>query len=213
VHLLVDCSRSMIIGRAERCLRDVANEVAAIFALLAAHEGDRVGLTLFADRIAREIPPAGGIQHALRIVRDLLASRPTGAGTDLAAALARVCRTQRRRGVIVVLSDFLADGIETPLRVASGQHQLLPVVLNEPADRELPPWGLLRARDAETGRLVWIDAFSRRQRRDFKTAAEQKAARLDALLGKLRLLALKLTPQSDVAGELRRYFGAWRRTR
>jgi uncharacterized protein (DUF58 family) len=213
VHLLVDVSGSMVGPRPERSVRDVAIEVAALVALLAAHEGDRIGLTLFSDQIEKEVPPCGGIEHALRIVRDLLAARPRRSGTDLGQALARICRTQRRRGAIVVLSDFLDDRAATPLRVASRQHQMMPIVLSEPADRQLPRWGLLRARDPETGRRVWIDAFSRRQRREYEAAAEQTARRLDALLAQLRVPALKLTPQSDVARELRRYLDAWSRPR
>jgi uncharacterized protein (DUF58 family) len=255
VHLLVDVSGSMVGPRPERSVHDVAVEVSALVALLAAHAGDHIGLTLFSDRIEKEVPPAGGVQHALRILRDLLKSRPaeppvdggasadrgtdtfsTGAGcsvglpgrprsvqqqrkrpqspgTRLGEALARVCRTQRRRGVVVLVSDFLADGIDRPLQVASRQHQLMPIILNEPADRQLPRWGLLRTCDPETGRRVWIDAFSRRQHRDYEAAVERRSAALNSLLGQLHVPGLKLTPQSDVVSELRHYLQAWSRPR
>jgi uncharacterized protein (DUF58 family) len=213
VHLLVDVSGSMLGPRPQRSLHEVAVEVAALIALLAAHAGDRIGLTLFSDRIEKEVSPAGGVQHALRILRDLLESRPAHRGTRLGEALARVCRTQRRRGVIVLLSDFLCDGIDKPIRVASRQHQLMPIILTEPADRQLPPWGLLRTRDSETGRRVWIDAFSRRQRREYEAAAERRGAELDALLAQLHVPQLKLTPQSDVSSELRHYLNTWGRPR
>jgi uncharacterized protein (DUF58 family) len=213
VHLLVDVSGSMVGPRPERSVRDVAVEVAALIALLAAHEGDHIGLTLFSDRIEKEVSPAGGVQQALRILRDLLESRPAHAGTRLGEALARVCRTQRRRGVIVLLSDFLCDGIERPIQVASRRHQLMPIILTEPADRQLPRWGLLRTCDSETDRRVWIDAFSRRQRRDYEAAAERRAAGLDLLLAQLHVPKLRLTPQSDVVRELRHYLDTWSRPR
>jgi uncharacterized protein (DUF58 family) len=213
VHLLVDVSGSMVGPRPERSVRDVAVEVAALVALLAAGAGDHIGLTLFSDRIEKEVPPAAGVQHALRILRDLLESRPAQAGTRLGEALARLCRTQRRRGVIVLVSDFLSDGIERPIQLASCQHQLMPVILSEPADRQLPRGGLLRTHDSETGRRVWIDAFSRRQRRDYESAAQRRAAGLDLLLSRLRVPGLKLTPQSDVVMELRHYLHTWSRPR
>jgi uncharacterized protein (DUF58 family) len=241
VHLLVDVSGSMVGPRPERSVRDVAVEVAALFALLAAHAGDHVGLTLFSDRIEKEVPPAGGVQHALRILRDLLGADTFSAAaadnsvtltnqqsnqssqkrclspyqptTCLAGALARVCHTQRRRGVIVLLSDFLSDGFERPLQVASRRHQLMPIILSEPADRQLPRWGLLSTRDSETGRRIWIDAFSRRQRRDYEAAAQRRAAGLDLLLAQLHVPRLKLTPQSDVVRELRHYLHSWSRPR
>jgi uncharacterized protein (DUF58 family) len=213
VHLLVDVSRSMVGPRPQRSVRDVAVEVAALIALLAAHAGDHIGLTLFSDRIEKEVPPAGGVQHALCILRGLLECRPSHAGTRLGEALARVCRTQRRRGVIVLLSDFLSDGIERPIQVASRQHQLMPIILSEPADRQLPRWGLLCTCDSESGRRIWIDTFSRRQRRDYEAAAERRAAGLDLLLAQLQVPKLKLTPQSDVVRELRHYLYAWSRPR
>lgn len=213
VHLLVDVSGSMIGPRPHRSVHDVAVEVAALVALLAAHAGDHVGLTLFSDRIETEVAPAGGLQHALRILRDLLDNRPARGATRLGEALARVCRTQRRRGVVVLLSDFLCDGIEKPIRVASRQHQFMPIIVTEPADRQLPPWGLFRACDCETGRRVWIDAFSRRQRREYEAAAQRQAAVLDGLLARLRVPSLKLTPESDVVGELRHYLNGWSRPR
>jgi uncharacterized protein (DUF58 family) len=213
VHLLVDVSGSMVGPRPERSVRDVAVEAAALIALLAAHEGDQIGLTLFSDRIEKEVSPAGGVEQALRIVRDLLESRRARAGTRLSEALARVCRTQRRRGVIVLLSDFLSDAIESSIRVASRQHQLMPIILTEPADRQLPRGGLLRTCDSETGRRVWIDAFSRRQRHDYEAAAERRARGLDLLLAQLHIPKLRLTPQSDVARELRHYLDSWSRRR
>jgi uncharacterized protein (DUF58 family) len=251
VHLLVDVSGSMVGPRPERSVHDVAVEVAALVALLAAHAGDHIGLTLFSDRIEKEVPPGAGIQHALRIMRDLVENRPpqgtdtfsatatdhsvtlanqqsnhsppkrclspyqpkTGYGTRLGEALARVCRIQRRRGVIVLVSDFLSDGIERPIQVAGRRHQLIPIILSEPADRQLPRWGLLRSCDAETGQRIWIDAFSRRQRRDYEAAAQQRAAGLELLFGQLSLPRLKLTPQSDVVEELRHYLHSWNRPR
>jgi hypothetical protein len=89
----------------------------------------------------------------------------------------------------------------------------MPIILSEPADWQLPRWGLLRACDSETGRRMWIDAFSRRQRRDYEAAAERRAAGLDLLFGQLHVPTLRLTPQSDVVRELRHYLDAWSRPR
>jgi hypothetical protein len=89
----------------------------------------------------------------------------------------------------------------------------MPIILSEPADRQLPRWGLLYTRDPETGRRVWIDAFSRRQRRDYQAAAERRAAGIDLQLAQLRVPKLKLTPQSDMVRELRQYLHSWSRPR
>src|SRR5499427_8440003 len=85
--LLVDVSGSQAFGSRFLLKRDYATELAAVLAFSAVANHDRVGAVLFSDRIEAYVPPARGRDHALRIVRDLLAREPAGRGTDLAGAL------------------------------------------------------------------------------------------------------------------------------
>lgn len=204
LHLLVDRSGSM--QGTGRSPYDVAVEVAALLALLAVSEGDRVGLSLFSDRVERTLPPASGMSHAMRILRELLASTPRGDRTHFKPALERLCRVERRRCVIVLLSDFLGDELEKPLRTAAAQHQILPMILVDEADRTLPPRGLIRMRDRETSRDMWIDANSQKQRQRYFESATKHIEKNVALARSLRLRPLVLSTHADISVELQRYF-------
>src|SRR5262249_56549294 len=104
--VLVDVSGSQAFGSRFLLKRDYAAELAAVLAFSAVANHDRVGSVAFTDRIEAYVPPARGRDHALRIVRDLLALEPEGRGTDIAAALRFAGRVMKRRGIIAVLSDF-----------------------------------------------------------------------------------------------------------
>ena len=98
--LVVDVSGSQQFGSQYLLKRDYAAELAAVLAFSAVANHDRVGAVLFSDRIEGYVPPARGRDHALRIVRDLLAREPVGRGTDLAGALRFAQRVLRRRGIV-----------------------------------------------------------------------------------------------------------------
>ena len=114
--------------------RDYAAELAAVLAFSAVANHDRVGAVLFSDRIEGYVPPARGRDHALRIVRDLLAREPAGRGTDLAGALRFAQRVLRRRGIVAVISDFQAEGYEQALGVLRRRHDVVALHLRDPRE-------------------------------------------------------------------------------
>ncbi|MGH7644637.1 MAG: DUF58 domain-containing protein, partial [Gemmatimonadales bacterium] len=119
--LVVDQSGSQHFGR-PYTKAGLAVEVAAVLALAAARHHDRVGALLFADRVERVVPPAKGRGHALRVIRDLVAFQPQGRATNLAGALRYAARLLRHRAIVVVLSDFRAEGWEEPLGQLATRH-------------------------------------------------------------------------------------------
>ncbi len=155
------------------------------FAAVANH--DRVGAVLFSDRVEAFVPPGRGRDHALRIVRDLLALEPLGRGTDLAAALRFAGRVLKRRGIVAVISDFQADNFEKPLGVLRRRHDVVALHLHDPRETDLPPAGLVRLRDPETGAHVVVDTSRpevRRRLRDdgrARVAEAFRRTRTDAL--------------------------------
>src|SRR5690606_17874547 len=87
VLLAVDLSGSEQFGTRGRFKAELAAEIAAVLALSAVRNNDRVGLLVFTDRVEHFVPPRKGRRHVLRLIRDVLAFRPRSRGTDLAAAL------------------------------------------------------------------------------------------------------------------------------
>jgi uncharacterized protein (DUF58 family) len=166
VMVLCDLSGSADFGSGERTKAEVAAEIAALVAMSAVANGDRVGLVLFTDRVERFVPPRKGRRHALRIVSEILQARPAGRGTSLSAALEFLRKAMPRRTVAFVLSDFLDRGgaappapfpFERALRIAAKKHDLVPVRLGDRLEAELPAGGVAWLEDPETGAVARLD--------------------------------------------------------
>jgi uncharacterized protein (DUF58 family) len=169
--LLVDVSGSQAFGSRFLLKRDYAAELAAVLAFSAVANHDRVGAVLFSDRVEAHVPPGRGRDHALRIVRDLLALSPAGRGTDLAGALRFAQRVMKRRGIVAVLSDFQAHGYERALGILRRRHDVIALLLSDPRESELPAVGLMAFLDPETGERMVVDTSDPAVRRRLAGAA------------------------------------------
>jgi uncharacterized protein (DUF58 family) len=174
--LLVDLSGSQGFGSQFLLKRDYAAEVAAVLAFSAVANHDRVGAVLFTDRIESYVPPARGRDHALRIVRDLIAFEPAGRGTDLAAALRFAGRVLKRRGIVAVLSDFQASAYERPLGVLRRRHDVIALPLWDPREAEMPAAGLVAFLDPETGERRVLDTSDAAVRAKLRPLALARAS-------------------------------------
>jgi len=155
--LVVDQSGSLHFG-APYTKAGLAVEVAAVLALAAARHSDRVGAVLFADRVEYVIRPAKGRSHALRVIRDLVAFRPRGRGTNLAEGLRYAAKLVRHRGIVVVLSDFRAEGWEEPLAMLQAEHDVVAITVDDAREIDVPDAGWVELEDAETGRRVLLNS-------------------------------------------------------
>jgi uncharacterized protein (DUF58 family) len=158
--LLIDVSGSNRFGSRFLVKRDFAAELAAVLAFSAVANHDRVGAVLFTDRIESFVPPDRGRDHALRIVRDVLAKEPEGRGTDLSMALRFAQRVLKRRGIVAMVSDFQAHGYERPLGILRRRHDVVALHLWDPLEGEVPDVGLVAIQDPETGERRVVDTAS-----------------------------------------------------
>ncbi|HET9707201.1 MAG TPA: DUF58 domain-containing protein [Gemmatimonadales bacterium] len=173
--LIVDQSGSLHFGHPVSKAA-MAVEVAAVLALAAARHGDRVGALMFADKVEYVIRPAKGRHHALRVIRDLLAFAPRGRGTNLAEALRYATKLLRHRAVVVVLSDFRADGWEDPLARLAEHNDIVAVTIDDPREVRLPDAGWVDARDTETGQRLLLDTSHPASRARLVASAERIVA-------------------------------------
>ncbi|MBA2627637.1 MAG: DUF58 domain-containing protein [Gemmatimonadales bacterium] len=184
----------------------LAIEVGAVLALAAAYHNDRVGALLFSDDIERVIPPAKGRRHALRVIRDLVAFEPKGQRTNLGASLSYASRLLRHRAIVAVLSDFLADGWEKPLRRLAARHEIVAIVIEDPRETDLPESGWVEMADAETGQRVLVDTGSRDVRDRLRSLAERRRAERARLLAAVGVDQILLKTDAPYALPLRNAF-------
>lgn len=164
VMLVVDLSRSELFGTQRATKAHVAGEIAALAAFSAIHNNDRVGLIVCTDRVEKLVPPKKGDKHGLRIVRDILNFEPQSHGTDLQVAFRTLAKVSRRRSLAFVISDFFASGFERSMALAAAKHDVIPVMLVDPRDEQLPDVGLASFEDFETGEWVVVDTSDKRVR-------------------------------------------------
>jgi uncharacterized protein (DUF58 family) len=212
----VDRSASQEAGLSPQAKAEVAAEIAGLLVFSALENGDRAGLVLFTDRIERYVPPRRGRKHGLRLITETLAFRPQGRGTNLAGALGHITQAQRRRAVVFVVSDFLAGDYEQALAVAARRHDVVPVVVSDPVEEELPAAGLSGLwplADAETGETALVDLSNREGRKAYARAAAAAREKRERLFRKLSLDAVRVRPGDDYVAPLSALFRARARRR
>lgn len=208
VMLVVDASASGDFGSAERFKRDLAAELAAVLAFAATSNNDRVGLIVFTDRIEMHIPPRRGRRHILRIVRELLAFRPSGHKTNIAHALDTLNRVYDRRSIVFLVSDFQAppESYRQSLYMTSRRHDTVAVDLHDPLERQVAGVGLIALRDAESGHSVWVDTSDRNWRSAFAESLDAHEAGKIAVLRRAGIDRIVLDTRGDYVEPLARFF-------
>jgi uncharacterized protein (DUF58 family) len=155
--LLVDISASSLFGTVHARKKDLIIEVCAVLAFAAVNNNDKVGVIFFSDKIEFYIPPKKGREHVLYIVRELLTMEPKGRGTDMNSAVRFFTSTVKQKSIAFILSDFMTDKYDDPLRVAGNKHDVIGIKVYDKMDMQLPKIGLVQVEDAETGMTEWID--------------------------------------------------------
>ena len=206
VLLLVDQSASERFGTRERLKAELAAEVGALLALSAVQNNDKVGLVLFSDGVELYVPPAKGRRHVLRVVREILYFNPRGRGTNLGAALDHLSRAQKRRAVVFVLSDFLSEGYERSLKVASRRHDVVLLRMRDAREEKLPAVGVVALRDLETGRDFLVDTSDRSVRRAFGEAVAARETAFAEVTRRARVDRVDLWTDEDVVLPLAGFF-------
>jgi uncharacterized protein (DUF58 family) len=181
IYLAVDVSSSAWFGTGSVSKRELAADVAALLAVTALHNNDRVGLVLFADGVREFIPPGQGRHHLLHVIRELLFGEPRRSRTEIASVADYLANVTKKRNVVFVISDFLDVDFEAPLRALAHKHDVIALILNDPREAELPPVGVVALEDAESGLVGYVDTSDPGTRGRFARAArERRGQRLRA---------------------------------
>jgi uncharacterized protein (DUF58 family) len=204
---VLDLSPSLDFGTAACRKRDLAVAALAAIAHLTRGGGNRIGAVVATGAQTVRIPARGGSAHARGLIRKVAQTPPAPSGTrgDLAEAVERLRRPPRRRGLAVVISDFLGEPTwERPLRALSARHELLAVEVLDPRELELPEVGTVVLADPETGRqreVVTTPLLCR----EFAAAAAAHRERVAATLRRAGAAQLTLRTDSDWVADIVRF--------
>ncbi|EME56026.1 hypothetical protein H074_23720 [Amycolatopsis decaplanina DSM 44594] len=212
--LVADVSASLDFGTALCEKRDLVVCATAAVAHLTGGGGNRIGALVSngAGSITR-IPARGGLPHARGLVRKIAETPRAEEGVrgDLAAALEKLRRPPRRRGLAVVISDFLGDTEwQRPLRALGGHHDLIAIEVLDPRDIDLPDVGTVVLADPETGKQREVHA-SALLRKEFGAAAHAHRQEVAAALRRAGAAHLVLRTDSDWIADMVRFVVARKR--
>jgi len=164
VMIACDVSGSQFFGSSGRFKSEAVAELGAVFAFSAIKNSDKVGLLLFSDKVEIYIPPKKGKRHALRIIRELLAFKPKSRGTNIAMCLDTLNRVIKRKGILLLISDFQDFGYDKSFKLAAKKFDLIPVIVQDPLEVKIPKTrAFINIEGLETGAKVALGPLSATQ--------------------------------------------------
>ncbi len=198
VMLLIDVSGSREFGTINKTKQEMITEIAATMAFSAIQNNDKIGVIFFSDRIEKYIPPQKGRKHVLAIISELINFQPVERGTDLSKVLQYITNAQKKRCTTFLISDFIDAGdFQNALTIANKKHDIVAVQIYDPRETELPPVGLVKMKDAESGHEMWVDTSSRKTRERYSLWwAENQRRALDSF-NKSRVDAVSIATNED----------------
>jgi uncharacterized protein (DUF58 family) len=240
--MAVDLSASLDFGTAQWLKRDLVIAAAAAMAHLTVRGGNRIGAVVGTGSGSPPSPPARGLRawrnrgtptapaatpsivrlparpgrkEAQGLLRAIAKTEVRPGRTDLGELIDRLNRPPRRRGVAVIISDFLApvDGWARPIRKLGVRHDVLAIEVVDPRELELPDVGVLTLADPETGVLHEVQTADPELRRRYAEAAGEQRGAIARALRAAGAAHLRLRTDTDWLLDTVRFVAAQRHAR
>jgi uncharacterized protein (DUF58 family) len=206
VLLIIDVSGSKNFGTQKQMKQELVTELSAVLAFSAIQNNDKIGVIFFSDKVEKFIPPKKGKSHILRIIRELIAFEPENKGTDIGEALRYFNNVIKKRAVCFVISDFMGDNFEAPLKIANKKHDVVTISINDKREEELPDIGLIQMKDAETGEVKWIDTGNKSIRQNYKKNYLRNKEEVNQLFKNSGVDSIQLRTDMDYIKPLIQFF-------
>lgn len=206
VMLIIDISASKIFGTSEQLKQDLITEIAAVLSFSAMLNNDKIGVIFFSDIIEKFIPPQKGRTHILRIIRELIEFTPAHKETNIGQALAYFTNVIKKKCTAFIISDFIDTGYEDAIKIANKKHDLIALKIYDERETKLPPIGLLKMRDAETGEQIWVDTSSKKVRGNYEKWWIDMSAKQKEIFSKAGVDSASVRTDEDYVQPLMKLF-------
>jgi uncharacterized protein (DUF58 family) len=208
VMLLIDVSGSHDFGTFKKLKKNVITEIAAILAFSAIQNNDKTGVIFFSDKIEKFIPPKKGKSHILRIIREMIDFQPEMKGTNIPEALRYFTNAIKKKCTAFLISDFLDDhgDLQRALSVANNKHDVVAVRIFDEREQELPPIGMIKVKDAETGTYMWVNSSDPDTRKMYRKWWMDQTERLKSIFTRCGVDAAWINTRDDYVKALMNLF-------
>ncbi|MEO3774938.1 DUF58 domain-containing protein [Micromonospora sp. B9E7] len=232
--LALDLSASLDFGTGQWLKREVVVAAAAAITHLTVRGGNRIGAVIgtgggapvparrwrgapqpAGPGVLTRLPARSGRKEAQGLLRTVAGTTIRPGRGDLGALIEMLNRPPRRRGVAVVVSDFLAPPEQwaRPLRKLRVRHDVLAIEVVDPRELELPDVGVLPVVDPESGELHEVQTADPRLRQRYADAATAQRATIAAALRGAGAAHLRLRTDRDWLLDMVRFVAAQRHAR
>ena len=206
VFLIVDISASGAFGSESQLKKNIGAEIASVLGFSAIKNNDKVGLILFSDEVVKYVPPKKGKSHVLRVIRELLYTKPNGNGSSIKDALEFLMKVSKRRCVVFLLSDFLDNKFWNSIRIANRKHDLIGIRIYDPYEINLPDIGMIKVEDPETGSMFWIDTSFEPDLKQMNNNNIKSLVDLEKQSAKIGLDIISISTTEDYVDPLMKFF-------
>ncbi len=204
--LLIDISASRDFGTVTQWKRDMIAEIAATLAFSSLQNNDKVGVIFFSDHIEKFIPPQKGRKHVLHIIRELLDFEPESRKTDISQALQYFTNAIKKRSTAFLISDFIDNKFDKALMIANRKHDIAALQISDPREASLPDIGLVKLKDAETGKRIWIDTSDDAVRENYAAEWKTAQAKIEDIFSKAGVDHVNISTDGDYVKSLMKLF-------
>ncbi|GAA4168161.1 DUF58 domain-containing protein [Phytohabitans flavus] len=213
--MAVDLSASLDFGTAQHLKSELVIAAATALSHLTVRGGNRIGAVVGTASHVQRMPARPGRKEAQGLLRAIARTQIRPGRSDLGALVDMLNRPPRRRGVAVVISDFLApvEQWARPVRKLGVRHDVLAIEVVDPRELELPDVGVLTLVDPETGALHEVQTADPKLRRRYAEAAGMQRAAIAQALRAANAAHLRLRTDSDWLLDMVRFVAAQRHAR
>ena len=206
VFLIVDISASGAFGSESQLKKNIGAEIASVLGFSAIKNNDKVGLILFSDEVVKYVPPNKGKSHVLRVIRELLYTKPNGNGSSIKDALEFLMKVSKRRCVVFLLSDFLDNKFWNSIRITNRKHDLIGIKIYDPYEINFPDIGMIKVEDPETGSMFWIDTSFEPDLKQMNNNNIKFLVDLEKQSAKIGLDIISISTTEDYVDPLMKFF-------
>ena len=196
--LMVDISASSAFGSHPYNKKEVIHQLSSLLALAVEQNQDQLSLLLFSDQTEHYVPPKKGRNHTLRIIRDIYNFKPRSRKTDLTEPFRHLENVLKKRCYIFLMSDFMMERFEQPLRRLRHRHDVTAIVVQDPLEKTFPKLGLMDLEDMESGQKITVDSSSSYFQKQYRTMMQSHRKNTEQQLKKAGVHHLYIQTNEDI---------------
>jgi uncharacterized protein (DUF58 family) len=205
IYLILDLSASNNFGFIKSKL-DLSFEVAVSLMFLALKNNDKLGLGIFTDKLEKFIPSKKGKKQLLRIIRELIDYTPKSKKTDIMESLSTLNNKLKRKSVIYIISDFISDSYDKPLKFLKLHHRVTLINISDIREKEIPEIGYAHLEDAETGEQILINTSDKNFQKQYREMIDSKIKTNQKNMNRIGIDMINLSNEESFDITINRYF-------